>query len=129
MIDCVKWDDKGSDNHSSKTLTVPMNPGRRVAALRKTERGWEVRIAKEEGFDPARDIDVGSVIAGPQGMVAYGAGVPVTGTEQKDDGLTLIFPDVAYGTPVITLLGREKSGRLFFITFRTDGIVLEGPFR
>ena len=129
VIDCVKWDDKGSDNHSSKNLTVPLNPGRRVAALRKTERGWEVRIAKEEGFDPATDIETGSVIAGPQGMVAYGAGVPATGSERKDGELTLIFPDVPYGGPVITLLGREKGGRLFFAAFRTDGIVLEGPFR
>ena len=121
VIDCVKKEDKGGDNHSSKNITIPVNPGRRVHTFRKTRKGLEVRIAKERGFNPVSDVNVDSLILGPQSLVAYGQGVKPIGTSEAGGDLVVIFPPIELETPVLEVLGKEKSGRLFFTTFRTDG--------
>ena len=129
VIDCVKKEDVGGDKHSSKNITIPVNPGRRVQSFKKTRKGWEMRIAKERDFNPLTDIDVESVVFGPQSFVAYGQGVKPIGTAEANGDLVLIFPLVELDTPVVKALGREKSGRLFFATCRTDGTKLAGYCR
>lgn len=129
VIDCVKWDDKGGDIHSSKNITIPVNPGRRVESFTRTKKGWEMRIAKEAGFDPRTDVAVESVILGPQSFVAYGQGVKAIGTQAVEGDLALVFPPVELDSPVVKVLGREKNGRLFFATCRTDGTRLKGNLR
>ena len=129
VIDCVKREDRGGDIHSSKNITIPVNPGRRVQTFRKTRRGWEMRIMKERGFNPLTDVDVESVTFGPQSMVAFGAGVKPVGTDEANGDLVLIFPLIELDTPVVKALGREKSGRLFFATCRVDGTKLAGDCR
>ena len=124
VIDCVKWDDKGSDIHSSKNITIPVNSGRRVESFTKTGKGWEMRIAKERGFNPVTDVDVESLILGPQSMVAFGAGVKAVGTAEASGDLVVTFPSVELDSPVVEALGREKCGRLFYATCRTDGTKL-----
>lgn len=121
VIDCVKKEDKGGDMHSSKNITLPLNPGRRVQSFRKTRKGLEVRIAKERGFNPLEDVDVDSLILGPQSLVAYGQGVKAIATGEAGGDLVVIFPPIELDTPVMEILGREKGGRIFFTTFRTDG--------
>ena len=124
VIDCVKKEDRGSDIHSSKNITIPVNPGRRVQTFKKTRKGLEVRIAKERGFNPLADVDVGSLILGPQSFVAFGQGVKAIGTAEAAGDLVVIFPPVELDSPVLEVLGKEKSGRIFFTTFRTDGTKL-----
>ncbi len=124
VIDCVKKKDKGGDNHSSKNITIPVNPGRCVHTFRKTRKGLEVRIAKERGFNPLEDVDVDSLIMGPQSLVAYGQGVKAIGTAEAGGDLVAIFPPIELDNPVMEVLGKEKSGKLFFTTFRTDGTKL-----
>ena len=126
VIDCVKKEDKGNDIHSSKNITIPVNPGRRVQSFRKTRKGLEVRIAKERGFNPLTDVDVESLILGPQSLVAFGQGVKPIATSEAGGDLVVIFPPIELDTPVMEVLGKEKGGRLFFTTFRTDGTKL--PF-
>ena len=121
VIDCVKKNDRGADIHSSKNITIPMNPGRRVESFRKTRKGWEMRIMKERGFDPLTDVEVESLILGPQSMVAFGAGVKAIGAAEAAGDLVVVFPPVELDSPVVEALGREKGGRLFFATCRTDG--------
>ena len=125
VIDCVKKNDRGLDIHSSKNITIPMNPGRRVETFRKTRKGWEMRIRSESGFNSLTDVDVESLILGPQSMVAFGAGVKAIGTAEAAGDLVAIFPPVELDSPVVEALGREKSGRLFFATCRTDGTKLD----
>ncbi|MBR1871218.1 MAG: glycosyltransferase [Kiritimatiellae bacterium] len=127
VIDCVKRDDKGGDIHSSKNITIPVNPGRRIETFKRTHKGWEARIRSEKGFDSLADVDVDSLILGPQSMVAFGAGVRAIGTAEAAGDLVAIFPPVELGTPVVEILGREKNGRLFFATARMDGTKLEMP--
>ena len=128
VIDCVKPEDLGSDNHSSKNVCLPVNPGRRITSLRLAKEGWEVRVASEPGFDAAKDVDVGSLVFGPQTLVAFGQGLRALKAEARDGDLVLTFPCCDIDAPVVKLLGREKSGRLFFATARTDGTSL-GPVR
>ncbi|MGN0832577.1 MAG: glycoside hydrolase family protein [Kiritimatiellia bacterium] len=129
VIDCVKREDRGGDIHSSKNITIPVNPGRRVRSFRKTKTAWEMRIAKEAGFDPRTDVDVGSVILGPQSFVAFGQGVRPVGSAEADGDLVLRFPLVELDSAVVKAMGRERNGRLFFATCRTDGSRLEGACR
>ena len=125
VIDCLKNKDRGSDIHSSKNITIPMNPGRRVETFQKTRKGWEMRIRSESGFNSLIDVDVESLVLGPQSMVAFGAGVKAIGTAEAAGDLVVIFPPVELDSPVVEALGREKSGRLFFATCRTDGTKLD----
>ena len=124
VIDCVKWDDHENDIHSSKNITIPVNPGRRVETFKKTRRGWEARIKCERNFDSKTDVDVDSLLLGPQSMVAFGAGVKPIGTAEAAGDLVVIFPPVELDSPVVELLGKEKDGRLFYATCRTDGTKL-----
>lgn len=124
VIDCVKWDDKGGDGHSSKNITIPVNPGRRIETIKKTRKGWEVRIRSERGFDATKDVDVESLVLGPQSMVAFGAGVHAVGVGEAAGDLVAIFPPVELDSPVVEVLGRERNGRLLFATVRTDGTKL-----
>ena len=124
VIDCPKPEDCGGDSHSSKNITIPVNPGRRIESLRRTRNGWEVRIRSERGFDSLKDVDVESLRFGPQSMVAFGAGVKATGTAEAAGDLVAIFPPIELDTPVVEVLGREASGRVLFATARTDGTKL-----
>ena len=121
VIDCQKRDDRGSDNHSSKNITFPMNPGRRITSFQKTAKGWEACVMSEEDFDARKDLDVKSVVIGPQSLVAFGGGVPVVGTHDAGRDLVLEFPPVELNATVVELFGRETSGKTFFASARTDG--------
>lgn len=121
VIDCPKKDDKGSDCHSSKNITIPVNPGRRIETFRRTRSGWEARIKSECGFNALTDVDVGSLILGPQSFVAFGAGVKPIGTAEASGDLVVIFPPVELDSPVVEILGKEASGRILFATARVDG--------
>ncbi|MGN0854551.1 MAG: glycoside hydrolase family protein [Kiritimatiellia bacterium] len=125
VIDTLKWEDKPNDNHSSKNITIPMNPGRIVSRFRKTEKGLEITLAREKDFDPARDLDLGSLVLGAPEQVAFGEGVGLAATAAREGEWTLVFPEPKDLPPVVELLGREKNGRLFFATCRTDGVRLK----
>ena len=47
-----------------------------------------------------------------------------SGAAEAAGDLVVIFPPVELDSPVVEALGREKSGRLFFATCRTDGTKL-----
>ena len=126
VIDCPKKNDRGGDSHSSKNITIPVNPGRRIETFKKTRQGWEARIKSERNFDALADVDVDSLILGPQSFVAFGAGVkPIGAGECRAGDLVVVFPPVELDAPVVEILGKEKSGRLFFATARTDGTKLK----
>ena len=59
VIDTVKWDDHGNDNHSSKNICIPMNKGMLLSVLNKkpitaSTETIRVKVLAEEGFDPLR---------------------------------------------------------------------------
>ncbi len=122
VVDVLKADDKGNDNHSSKNIAIPLNPGLLIDFLNKEVPGENqevvIRIKAEDGFDPARDLDFKSLRFGAPQEVDFGRGAVMT--RMKQDGRDVI---VAFDskTSCITekefapkLLGKNKKGQMVF---------------
>lgn len=120
VIDSQKWEDRGGDNHSSKNITIPLNPGRLAQLLPRRNAGepCRVRIKAETGFAPAKDVDCASLRFGNPDDVAYGRGVAPTGQRADKDDLIVEFPPVALAGQFAKVLGRENNGRLLFCDMR-----------
>lgn len=123
VIDTLKPLDRASDNHSSKNIGIPLNPGlllsvidkKPITARTKTIR---VKIEAEEGFDPKNDIDISSLRFGGNETVNYGGGSKVLRTEEAEGGLIVVFDGEGNGiTPeefAPKLIGKYRDGRMLF---------------
>ena len=92
VIDTIKWDDKPLDHHSSKNICIPLEPGLLldiVPSAKAKAKTLTLRILAEQGFEPARDLELGSLRFGAPHEVDYGRGaVPI---EQKTVGPELLL--------------------------------------
>lgn len=121
VIDGIKWEDKGSDIHSSKNITIPLNPGRLAELLpRRDDRLWRIRIKAEPGFDPLKAVDLDSLRFGAPDVVAFGGGIRPCGSSHENEDLVVAFPAIEIADPFAKILGREKNGRLLFCDIRLD---------
>ncbi|MBN2180336.1 MAG: glycoside hydrolase family protein [Sedimentisphaerales bacterium] len=123
VIDVLKGQDKGGDNHSSKHICIPLTVGRiltildtePISAETKTIR---LKIAAEGGFNPHTDIDFDSLRFGASEVVNFGAGSKVQKTEQSGDDLIVIFDGAGNGITddnfVAKLVGKTSGGKLLF---------------
>lgn len=123
VIDTLKNEDLPNDNHSSKNISIPLNPGLLLTLLdtkpvtdqTKTIR---VKIAAEEGFDPQTDIDLNSLRFGASTEVNYGRGCKVL--RAKNDGKDLIVTFDAKGNGITAeefapkLIGKTTAGKLLY---------------
>ena len=123
VIDTVKWDDHGSDNHSSKNICIPMNKGMLLSVLNRTPitastPAIQVKVLAEEGFDPLQEIDLGSLRFGSYNEVNFGRGCKVVKTEASGKDLILTFDGKGSGiTPdefAPKMIGKDKNGKLLF---------------
>ena len=123
VIDTVKWDDHGNDNHSSKNICIPMNKGMLLSVLNRTPitastETIQVKILAEEGFDPLREIDVPSLRFGSYNEVNFGRGSQVIRTESSGKDLILTFDGRGSGiTPdefAPKMIGKDKQGKMLF---------------
>jgi hypothetical protein len=123
VIDVLKNLDKGGDNHSSKNISIPLNPGLLLTILDKepitaATKTIRVRIAAEEGFDPRADVDVDSLRFGASTEVNFGRGSKVQSFAA--DGADLIVTFDAAGNGIKEdefapkLLGKTKKGGLLY---------------
>lgn len=136
VIDTLKNEDLPNDNHSSKNISVPLNPGLLLAILdtkpittkTKTIR---VKISVEEGFNPQTDIDLNSLRFGASTEVNYGKGCKVLNT--KNDGKDLIVTFDAKGNGITSeefapkLVGKTTSGKLLYGYARLPGVSYNDP--
>ena len=122
VIDSQKWEDQGGDNHSSKNITIPLNPGRLAETLPRkgASDGWTVRIKAEPGFAAAKDVDAASLRFGTPEEVAYGRGVAPRSWRAEKEDLVVAFPPTAIDGPFAKVLGRERNGRLLFCDLRVE---------
>jgi hypothetical protein len=123
VIDVLKNDDKGSDNHSSKNISIPLNPGllltvldsRPITAATKTIR---VKIAAEKGFDPHTDIDLASLRFGASTEVNFGRGSKVKSSEKLGADLIVTFDAAGNGITADEfapkLIGKTPQGKLLY---------------
>lgn len=123
VIDILKENDKGGDNHSSKNLAIPLNPGMLLTMLEtqpitdKTQT-IQVKIAAEKNFNPQTDIDIESLHFGASTEVNWGRGCKVLDT--KKDGKDLIVTFSAEGHGITSsefapkMIGRDTKGKLLY---------------
>ncbi|MDE6523849.1 MAG: glycoside hydrolase family protein [Muribaculaceae bacterium] len=97
VIDVEKGEDLAGDNHSSKNIVLPLNPGLRMAVLNEEAISTStpkimVVVYKEPGFDPTTDLDLTSLRFGKYSVVNEGKGASVVSSEADSDGnLILTF--------------------------------------
>lgn len=123
VIDTLKFVDRASDNHSSKNITIPLNPGlllniEGTKAVNHDARQVTVRVTAEEGFNPARDLDIESLRCGAPTEVDYGRGGKVRKCEVMDNDLLLSFngkeAKLSSSDFALKLIGKKKDGSMTF---------------
>ena len=136
VIDSRKDLDKGSDNHSSKIIALPLTVQKRLQILNKeplSAATQEIRvlIKAEPGFDPATDIDIPSLRFGAPSAVDFGKGGSVRTVSKAGSDMILTF-DAAAGVFssadfVGKLLGATRKGDLLFGYARLPGVSFIEP--
>jgi hypothetical protein len=123
VIDVLKNLDKGSDNHSSKHICIPLTVGRLLTILDEEKitaatRTIRVKIGAEDGFDPHTDIDVESLRFGASEEVNFGRGCRAVRTQRSGRDLIVTFDGTGNGITddnfAAKLLGKTSSGKLLF---------------
>ena len=123
VIDYSKWEDKASDIHSSKNISIPLTPGRVLTLLNQTRVTGDtgevrVKISAEPAFDPHRDMDLDSLRFGAPEEVDFGRGAHLLKTEKQGKDLIAVFAGSGNGFADHSfagkLLGRTTKGNLLF---------------
>lgn len=123
VIDTLKNEDKPFDHHSSKNISIPLNPGLLLTILDEkpitsSTKIIRVKIQAEEGFNPQTDIDVNSLRFGASEEVNYGRGCQVLTTENAGKDLIVTFNGKGNGITkdefAPKLIGKYKDGRMLY---------------
>jgi hypothetical protein len=123
VIDVQKADDRPNDQHSSKNISIPLNPGMLMEMLNvefpnaKTA-SIRIKIQKEPDFDPAVDLDLKSLRFGSSAEVNFGKGSRAIKMEKNKEGVIITFENNGHGLTedefAPKIIGRSKSGNLVF---------------
>lgn len=123
VIDTLKNEDLPNDRHSSKNISIPLNPGMLLTMLNKEpvdEDTKEVRVLveAEEGFSPLDDLDLNSLRFGSSEYVNYGKGTKVLRTEKSGNNLIMVFDAKGCGVDskefAPKVIGKKKDGSMVF---------------
>ncbi|TRZ43522.1 glycoside hydrolase family protein [Robertkochia solimangrovi] len=136
VIDTIKWEDKPYDNHSSKNISIPFNPGllleiendKRITSKTSSIR---LRIKAEEHFNPSEDIDIESLKFGAPSEVNFGRGVKAIDSHRDGDDLIVIFDGKGNGITeenfTAKLIGKSIKGELLYGYSRLPGVAYLVP--
>ncbi len=136
VIDVLKNNDKGSDNHSSKHICIPLTVGRLLTVLNKKQitsktKTIRVKIAAEDGFNPHTDMDLASLRFGASEEVNYGRGCKLLKTKRSGKDLVVHFDANGHGFTggnfAGKLLGKTSQGKLLFGYSRLPGLTYIEP--
>jgi hypothetical protein len=122
VIDTLKKEDKASDRHSSKNISIPLNPGVLISmqnqSLPTAGETIQIKLSAEKGFNPHTDIDLNSLRFGSNEQVNFGKGSKVTTTKKQGRDLILTFSAAEHGLTsnefAPKMIGRYKNGKLLF---------------
>jgi hypothetical protein len=123
VIDTLKGEDKPNDNHSSKNICIPLNPGLLLAILDKqpitsSTKTIRVQIFAEKGFNPHTDVDIQSLRFGASTEVNFGRGCKAKSTEKSSNDLIVTFDAAGHGITADEfapkLIGKTTSGSLLY---------------
>ncbi len=144
VIDTLKHEDLPNDNHSSKNISIPLNPGLLLTVLdtkpiTPNTKTIRVKIAAEEGFDPQTDIDLNSLRFGASTEVNFGKGSKVLSTAKEGKDLIVTFDAKGNGITAESklkssqkvvapkLLGKTTAGKLLYGYARLPWISYNDP--
>lgn len=136
VIDTLKHEDLPNDNHSSKNICIPLNPGLLLTVLdtkpiTPNTKTIRVKIAAEEGFDPQTDIDLNSLRFGASMEVNFGKGSKVLSTAKEGKDLIVTFDAKGNGITAEEfapkLLGKTTTGKLLYGYARLPWISYNDP--
>ena len=123
VIDTLKNEDRPNDTHSSKNICITMNKGLLLEVLNtepitaKTKK-IELRIRGEKDFDPAKEVDVKSLMLGSYKEGNYGRGAKPIKARQEGGDLIVTFSGKGSGIDANEwapkLIGRSKTGKLLW---------------
>lgn len=131
VIDTIKWEDKSSDNHSSKNIGIPLNPGLLLEVLnekpiREKTKNIRLRIKAEKGFNPQTDINLSSLRLGASQEVNYGRGCKMLNAETEGNDLIVSFDGKSSGITkaefTFKLIGKYNNGKMLYGYARLPGI-------
>ncbi|MGM9475007.1 glycoside hydrolase family protein [Pedobacter sp. GSP4] len=134
VIDTQKEEDFASDNHSSKAIVVPLNPGVLITMMSQSfpdakTKSIKIKLKAEDGFNPQTDIDIKSLRFGASTAVNFGKGAKVISTAKSGKDLILTFStnglDLTRDEFAPKLLGRYRSGKMLFGYTRVPWIQYE----
>lgn len=123
VIDTLKPLDKPFDDHSSKNIGIPLNPGLLLTILddkpiTANTESIKLKIQAEEGFDPQTDIDIASLRFGASEEVNYGRGSTVVTTQSDGNDLIVVFDGKGNGITkdefAPKLIGKYKNGDMLY---------------
>lgn len=123
VIDTLKAEDKYGDNHSSKNISIPLNPGvlltmQNKQPLTANTKTIELKIAAEKGFNPHKDIDLPSLRFGASTEVDFGRGCKLLKTKKAGTDLILVFDAVGHGITAEEfapkLIGKTTNGEFLY---------------
>lgn len=136
VIDTLKHEDLPNDNHSSKNISIPLNPGLLLTVLdtkpiTPNTKTIRVKIAAEEGFDPQTDIDLNSLRFGASTEVNFGKGSKVLSTAKEGKDLIVTFDAKGNGITAEEfapkLLGKTTAGKLLYGYTRLPWVSYNDP--
>ncbi|MDR3229431.1 MAG: glycoside hydrolase family 97 catalytic domain-containing protein [Puniceicoccales bacterium] len=136
VIDVLKNSDKANDNHSSKNISIPLNPGLLLQVLNPEKITAQtpkilVKVAAEEGFDPSTDLDLASLRFGASTEVNFGRGSKLKGIGKSGADHIFVFDGAGSGITdaefAPKLLGKFKNGKTAFGYSRLPGVTYIEP--
>lgn len=136
VIDTLKHEDLPNDNHSSKNISIPLNPGLLLTVLdtkpiTPNTKTIRVKIAAEEGFNPQTDIELNSLRFGASTEVNFGKGSKVLSTAKEGKDLIVTFDAKGNGITAEEfapkLLGKTTTGKLLYGYARLPWISYNDP--
>lgn len=136
VIDTLKHEDLPNDNHSSKNISIPLNPGLLLTVLdtkpiTPNTKTIRVKIAAEEGFNPQTDIDLNSLRFGASTEVNFGKGSKVLSTAKEGKDLIVTFDAKGNGITAEEfapkLLGKTTTGKLLYGYARLPWVSYNDP--
>lgn len=123
VIDTLKHNDMGNDNHSSKNIGIPLTVGRLINILDTEKIDGEtksirVKVEAEDGFNPHKDMVIESLRFGASEEVNFGKGCKVIDSEKVGKDLILTFSGEGNGIREANftgkLIGKTSKGKLLF---------------
>lgn len=134
VIDTIKWEDHGNDNHSSKNICLLLRKDLLLSVLNQepinsSTSTVQLRIKAEKGFKPAKQLNIPSLRFGSYSEVNFGRGARPLSWHKDGNDLIVTFEGHATGITeeefAPKLLGRDRNGepvlgyaRLPYVNYR-----------